>query len=69
MPMVLSTLGTPVEKMVMAAEMSMPRKPHVMPRGRTPKPGALYEPVLMRSPMHSPAVERMPNLRKRITNG
>ena len=41
MPMVLSTLGTPVEKIVIAAEMSMPRKPQVMPRGSTPKPGAL----------------------------
>ena len=67
--MVLSTLGTPVENIVMAAEMSIPRNPQVIARGSTPKPGALYEPVLIRRPIHSPAVERIPNLRKLITNG
>ena len=41
MPSEARNCGTPVLKMTMAMAMHMPRKPHTIMRGSTPKPGLL----------------------------
>lgn len=64
-----STTGTPFENIVIADEMSIPKNPHVIARGMTPNPSGAYLPAFIRIPMHSPAVDNMPNLMKLIKKG
>lgn len=56
--------GVPAEKIFIAMQIAMPRKPQTIIRGIMPKVLLEYSPVRILSPIISPMVERMANLKK-----
>jgi hypothetical protein len=65
-PIVFKKTGTPLEKIVMAILIPIPRNPHTIARGQIPKPFRLYTPALILNPIHSPNVDKIANFKKLI---